>query len=312
MTSKKIARTGRVQDWLNDPTSRLPVSCTVFVVEDGMEGKDGIEDSWHFVSHALRNGAGCAVHLSKLRPKGADNGRGLVSSGPVSFAKIYSTLNEVLRRGGIYKNGAVVVHLDLNHPDALEFIEAPRSELQWVKRCIDITPKWWAAFTHKADLLAAIRRGDVWLNKVKYDSDGQRIYGNVCLEVYLKSRGTCLLEHVNLGMCFHYSDIVSSFREGMEELIDLHSKTGVGDTGYYLDPSQDRQVGLGVVGLANFLRIQGITYKQFGHSLEWARHRSHAVVSEGGDDSDALALRIQRGIDIAARMARAAGMERTF
>jgi len=312
MTSKKIARTGRVQDWLNDPTSRLPVSCTVFVVEDGMEGKDGIEDSWHFVSHALRNGAGCAVHLSKLRPKGADNGRGLVSSGPVSFAKIYSTLNEVLRRGGIYKNGAVVVHLDLNHPDALEFIEAPRSELQWVKRCIDITPKWWAAFTHKADLLAAIRRGDVWLNKVKYDSDGQRIYGNVCLEVYLKSRGTCLLEHVNLGMCFHYSDIVGSFREGMEELIDLHSKTGVGDTGYYLDPSQDRQVGLGVVGLANFLRIQGITYKQFGHSLEWARHRSHAVVSEGGDDSDALALRIQRGIDIAARMARAAGMERAF
>ena len=96
---------------MDDPTSRLPVSCTVFVVQDSMEGPDGIEASWRFVSHALRFGAGCAVHLSELRPKGTENGKGLVASGPVSFAKIYSTLNEVLRRGGVYKNGAVVCHL---------------------------------------------------------------------------------------------------------------------------------------------------------------------------------------------------------
>ena len=70
-----IARTGRVQSWIDDPTSRLPVSCTVFVVEDTMEGENGIEASWRFVSHALRYGAGVAVHLSKLRPKGAENGR---------------------------------------------------------------------------------------------------------------------------------------------------------------------------------------------------------------------------------------------
>ena len=35
-----------------------------------MEGPDGIEASWRFASHALRNGAGVAIHLSKLRPKG--------------------------------------------------------------------------------------------------------------------------------------------------------------------------------------------------------------------------------------------------
>ena len=98
-----ISRTGRVQSWLDNPESRLPVSCTVFVVEDSMEGPEGIEASWRFASHALRNGAGCAIHLSKLRPKGADNGRGLTASGPVSFGKIYSVLNEILRRGGTYK-----------------------------------------------------------------------------------------------------------------------------------------------------------------------------------------------------------------
>ena len=140
-----ISRTGRVQSWIDDPDGRLPVSCTVFVVEDSMEGPDGIEASWRFASHALRNGAGVAIHLSKLRPKGSDNGKGLVASGPVSFGKIYSSLNEVLRRGGKYKNGAIVLHLDANCADIDEFISTPRSELPWVKRCVDITDEWWQA-----------------------------------------------------------------------------------------------------------------------------------------------------------------------
>ena len=44
-------------------------------VDMEMEGPNGIEASWRFVSHALRNGAGVAVHLSKLRARGSDNGK---------------------------------------------------------------------------------------------------------------------------------------------------------------------------------------------------------------------------------------------
>ena len=143
MSTSFISRTGRVQSWLDNPESRLPVSCTVFVVEDSMEGKDGIEASWRYVSHGLRHGAGVAVHLSKLRPRGHENGKGLTASGPVSFAKIYSTLNETLRRGGVYKNGAVVAHLDIDHPDIVEFVRVPRAELAWIKRCIDVTEETW-------------------------------------------------------------------------------------------------------------------------------------------------------------------------
>jgi hypothetical protein len=117
MSPQLISRTGRVQSWMDNPESRLPVSCTVFTVEDSMEGPNGIEASWRFASHALRNGAGCAIHLSKLRPKGTKSTKGvdtLVASGPVSFGKIYSTLNEILRRGGTYRNGAIVLHLDFS------------------------------------------------------------------------------------------------------------------------------------------------------------------------------------------------------
>ena len=180
-TSLFLARDVSNLGWM---TQRHACRCRArfYVPSDSMEGPDGLESSWRYVSFALRHGAGVAVHLSELRPKGTENGKGLVASGPVSFAKIYSTLNEVLRRGGVYKNGAVVCHLDLCHGDALEFIITPRNELPWVKRCINITEGWWRSCTFKEQLLQSIKAGDVWLNKVKYDKDGKRIRGNVCLK----------------------------------------------------------------------------------------------------------------------------------
>ena len=306
MTTSVISRTGRVQQWMDDPTSRLPVSCTVFVVQDSMEGPDGIEKSWRYVSFALRHAAGVAVHLSELRPKGTENGKGLVASGPVSFAKIYSTLNETLRRGGVYKNGAVVCHLDLCHSDALEFIQTPRHELPWVKRCINITEGWWRSCTFKEELLQSIRAGDVWLNKVKYDNEGNRVRGNVCLEVYLPSRGTCLLQHIALGAC-EFDEIPGAFVQGMSELCTLHAKTGVGDSGEYLPPETDRQVGLGMLGLANLLRRYGVTYEQFGIALD--QHNAGEVVRTPAYE---LAHQFHIGIESAAAMARSHNMVRAF
>ena len=301
-----ISRTGRVQSWIDDPTGRLPVSCTVFVVKNQMEGHNGIEASWRFASHALRYGAGCAIHLSELDPKGHTRESGVVASGPVSFGKIYSTLNEILRRGGIYKNGAIVLHLDLSHPDAWEFINTPRSELPWVKRCVNITDEWWEGCTFKEDLLHGIKSGDIWLNKVKYDDNGTRIRGNVCLEVYLPSRGTCLLQHVNLGAC-EFDDIPRAFVEGMSELCSLHSQTGVGDSGEYLDSSIDRQVGLGVLGLANLLRRYGVTYDQFGRALD--QYNTNITTRSAAYE---LVLQIASGINQAATIARNAHMVRAF
>ena len=309
MTNDLIARTGRVQSWIDDPTSRLPVSCTVFVVEDEMEGPNGIEASWRFASHALRFGAGCAIHLSKLRPRGAENGKGLVASGPVSFAKIYSTLNEILRRGGVYKNGAIVIHLDANHPDLEEFVDASRAELPWVKKCIDVTPEWWNDLSEplQAKILKAIQAGDIWLNKVKFSPSGDRIYGNVCLEIYLPSRGTCLLQHVNLGACTTES-IHTAFRDGMSELVALHARTGVGDSGEYLSPDVDRQVGLGLLGLANFLSLHGVTYQAFGEALK--------AVNAGEDEESTPAVVLARelvcAVAGAAQIARYNRMDRAF
>ena len=305
-TNNLIARTGRVQGWIDDPTSRLPVSCTVINVTDSMDnGEDSIESSWRFVSHALRYGAGVAVHLSELRPRGTENGKGLVASGPVSFGKIYSCLNEQLRRGGVYKNGAVVLHLDINHGDILEFVTTPRHELPWAKRCVNVTTKLWDEATDqvKDEVLKGIARGDIWLAKIRYDQHGKRIFANVCLEVFLKSRGTCLLQHVNLGAC-RPEDISTAFAVGMSELIELHAKTGVENTGEYLTQEADRQVGLGVLGLANLLALEEVTYREFADALEelpTATPKATKIVSA-----------ISAGFSVAASLARSANMDRAF
>ena len=311
MTNNIIARTGRVQSWIDDPTSRLPVSCTVFVVEDSIEGENGIEASWRFVSHALRNGAGVAVHLSKLRPAGHDNGKGLTASGPVSFGKIYSCLNEQLRRGGTYKNGAVVLHLDITHPDITEFVQARRDQLPWAKRCVNLNEEMWnqAPEAVKADICDGIARGDIWLAKIRSDQHGQRIYANVCLEVFLRSRGTCLLEHINLGAC-RPEDLPSAFVAGMEELIDLHSKTGVEKTGEYLTQESDRQVGLGMLGLANLLAIEGVTYKEFADALDYHHNSMNDLTVTPAALKIVQAL--QQGIHSAAAVARMSQMDRAF
>jgi len=308
MTAELISRTGRVQSWLDNPESRLPVSCTVFVVEDSMEGKNGIEASWRFVSHALRYGAGVAVHLSKLRARGSENGKGLTASGPVSFGKIYSTLNETLRRGGVYKNGACVLHMDIFHPDIIEFLTTSRSELPWVKRCVNLDQASWDAADDlvKDAVIYGIKSGDIWLNKIKHDKNGERIYGNVCLEVYLPSRGTCLLQHVNFAAC-ELGTIESAFAEGMSQLCELHSRTGVGATGEYLPSDTDRQVGLGVLGLANLLRRYSITYEEFGAALH-AANNNQSLDFKAGE----LAAAIQKGINKAADIAREHNMVRAF
>ena len=309
MTDRFIARTGRVQDWLDNPDNKLPVSCTCINVSDSMEGADGIEASWRFTSHALRNCAGVAVHLSELRPRGSKNGKGLCSSGPVSFARIYSGLNETLRRGGFYKGGAVVIHISAEHADIEEFVDATRQELPWVKKCIDVTRESWDALSKPLQdkILKAIQSGDIWLNKITYDRFGNKLFGNVCLEIKIPSRGTCLLQHVQLGAC-NVEDLVPAFAAGMSQLCDLHGKTKVGDTGEYLPSWKDRQVGLGVLGLANFLRIHGVSYLQFGEALK--------AVNDGTDTDITPAIIMARewvrAVSTAAQIARVNKMERAF
>jgi hypothetical protein len=116
-----------------------------------------------------------------------------------------------------------------------------------------------------------------------------------------------------LGACT-LDNIQGAFVEGMMQLCELHPRTGVGGTGEYLPPVIDKQIGLGVLGLANFLAIQGISYEDFGNAIEayldedphpWAHHWKDTISGEA-------VWQIDQGIQKAAEIAREHGMERAF
>ena len=96
----------------------------------------------------------------------------------------------------------------------------------------------------------------------------------------------------------------------MEELISLHAKTGVESTGEYLTQEEDRQVGLGMLGLANLLALEGVTYAEFGEALSQHLYESYDTIVTPAARKIVKAL--QDGIDAAADIARASDMDRAF
>ena len=93
----------------------------------------------------------------------------------------------------------------------------------------------------------------------------------------------------------------------MSELCNLHSRTGVGRTGEYLLEENDRQVGLGMLGLANFLRRYGVTYKEFGEALHQVNTNN---ITQG--TAGIIASELKAAIEGAAKVARYHKMERAF
>ena len=89
----------------------------------------------------------------------------------------------------------------------------------------------------------------------------------------------------------------------MSELCNLHGRTGVGGTGEYLPSDTDRQVGLGMLGLSNFLRLNGVTYADFADALD------HNNCS---DDAGHILHNLKEAIEGAAFIAKNNHMERAF
>lgn len=96
-----------------------------YVIPSPKDSRAGIMENITHTVEIQARGGGVGINLSSLRPHGARvkkvNG---TSSGPVSWAKLYSAANhDVIQQGGS-RRGALMLMLHDWHPDVIEFIHA--------------------------------------------------------------------------------------------------------------------------------------------------------------------------------------------
>ncbi len=98
-------------------------ACFVLDIEDSIEF---IMDTLKDASIVFKSGGGLGYNFSKLRPEGDFiKTTGGTSSGPISFMRLFDTMTEVVKQGGI-RRGANMGILNINHPDIEKFIVAKR------------------------------------------------------------------------------------------------------------------------------------------------------------------------------------------
>ncbi len=116
--------------------------CFVLGIEDSI---DSIMESLKQAAIIFKSGGGLGYNFSKLRPEGdivkSTSG---VASGPLSFMRLFDTMTEVIKQGGI-RRGANMGILNSNHPDIEKFIKAKEGNktLRNFNISVLIMPDFW-------------------------------------------------------------------------------------------------------------------------------------------------------------------------
>ena len=136
-------------------------ACFVLDVPDSI---DSIMETLKNTAIVFKAGGGMGYNFSKLRPEGDFvSTTGGVASGPLSFMRLFDTMTEVIKQGGI-RRGANMGILNSNHPDIEKFITAKHGNmaLRNFNISVLIMPDFWDCYkSNKPYPLVNPRNGKV-------------------------------------------------------------------------------------------------------------------------------------------------------
>ena len=164
-----------LQGWKFVPGGRILSSCgtdqelsyyNCFVIPSPEDSRSGIMKSLGCMAEIMSRGGGVGINLSTLRPRYAYvrgvNGR---SSGSVSWGGLFSFVTGLIEQGGS-RRGALMLILNVWHPDILEFIDAKRT----------------AGKITNANI--SVNISDDFMKAVEEDSDWELVFPDTCDPLY--------------------------------------------------------------------------------------------------------------------------------
>lgn len=112
-------------------TDRKVSMSNCYVITPPEDSIESIFDCGKYLGKTYSRGGGCGTDLSELRPNGAAvNNASKTSSGPVSFMDLFSQITQTISQNG--RRGALMLSLDVRHPDVEEFIDC-KTDLERVQ-----------------------------------------------------------------------------------------------------------------------------------------------------------------------------------
>lgn len=136
-------------------------------VEDSIED---IFDTAKYLAKTYSYGGGCGLTLSNLRPKGAKvNNAANTTTGAVSFMDLFSMVTGLIGMRG--RRGALMLNLDVNHPDIFDFIDVKN----------DLEKVTYANISVNVDdaFMEAVRRDEDYQLYFKVKATGEEIIRDV-------------------------------------------------------------------------------------------------------------------------------------